>query len=342
MIEIKSGDMFEGSADALVNTVNCVGVMGRGVALQFKERFPDNFKAYKRACDRGEVMPGHMFVFDRGEEMYPRWIINFPTKRHWRVASRMEDVSAGLDDLARQITRLGIRKIVLPPLGCGLGGLVWTDVRSLIESKLSELKDVSISVYQPGNRPDRLVHNRAVQKMKIGSASLVLLIKRYLDGLLDPFVSLIEIQKLMYFLQEAGEPLKLNFIKYHYGPYATNLRFVLQRMDGQFVCGYRDGGDYPDKEISLMPGADIEARLFMDGHPDTREKMDRVFRLVEGFETPDGMELLASVHWACVHEHIQEEGKVVDYIHNWTSRKRRFTARQIGLARAALIKNQWL
>ena len=342
MIEIKSGDMFEGSADALVNTVNCVGVMGRGVALQFKARFPDNFKAYKRACDKGEVMPGHMFVFDRGERVSPRWIINFPTKRHWRVASRLEDVSAGLDDLARQITTLGIRKIVLPPLGCGLGGLVWTDVRTLIESKLSGFDDVTISVYQPGNQPDRLVHNRAVQKMKIGSASLVLLVKRYLDGLLDPFVSLIEIQKLMYFLQEAGEPLKLNFIKYHYGPYATNLRFVLQRMDGQYVCGYRDGGDYPDKEISLMPGAYVEACQVMDGYPDTRKKMDRVFRLVEGFETPDGMELLASVHWACVHAHIQEESEIVEYIHNWTIRKRRFTARQIGLARMALVKNEWL
>ena len=134
MIRFKTGNILAEDAEALVNTVNCVGVMGRGIALQFKNAFPDNFKAYVAACRSGAVRPGRMFVFETGTLTNPRYIINFPTKRHWRGNSRLEDIKAGLTDLTRQIRERGIRSIAIPPLGSGLGGLEWDVVRKDIEA----------------------------------------------------------------------------------------------------------------------------------------------------------------------------------------------------------------
>src|SRR6266850_4231018 len=132
MIELKRGDILEAKADALVNTVNCVGVMGRGIALQFRKAFPENFKVYEAACERKEVEPGTMLVFETGRLTGPRYIINFPTKRHWKGKSRMEDIDAGLPALVEEIKKRGIRSVAVPPLGCGLGGLNWNDVRPRI------------------------------------------------------------------------------------------------------------------------------------------------------------------------------------------------------------------
>ena len=148
MIEYKTGDIIAEDAEALVNTVNCVGVMGRGVALQFKKAFPDNFEAYAVACKQGMVQPGRLFVFETGR-MYPRYIINFPTKRHWRDKSRMEDIEAGLAALTREIRERNIGSIALPPLGSGLGGLDWAAVRPRIEASLGELDDLKVVVFEP-------------------------------------------------------------------------------------------------------------------------------------------------------------------------------------------------
>lgn len=257
MIEYKSGDILSEDAEALVNTVNCVGVMGRGIALQFKKAFPENFKAYASACKREEVQPGRMFVFETGQLTNPRYIINFPTKRHWRGKSRMEDIEAGLKALVDTVHRYNIRSIAIPPLGSGLGGLDWSDVRSHIETALQPLTDVRVIVYEPAGAPatEKMVHNRNVPSMTAGRAALVELMSRYLGGLLDPFVTLLEVHKLMYFMQEAGEPLRLTYRKAPYGPYAENLRHVLHAIEGHFVSGYADGGDEPDKQLTLIPGA---------------------------------------------------------------------------------------
>ena len=133
MIELKNGDIFGEDVEALVNSVNCVGVMGRGIALQFKNLFPKNFKAYAAACKRGEVKPGRMFVHELAPLANPRYVVNFPTKRHWRGKSRIEDIDAGLFDLVRVIKELNIRSIAIPPLATNLGGLSWADVRPRIE-----------------------------------------------------------------------------------------------------------------------------------------------------------------------------------------------------------------
>src|SRR5262245_51894196 len=149
MIEVTRGDMLEADAEALVNAVNCVGVMGKGLAAQFKRAYPKVFKAYQLACKRGEVQPGRMLVVETGQAT-PRWVINFPTKRHWRGKSRLEDIEAGLEALVADVRRLAIKSIAVPPLGCGLGGLSWAQVRPLIEHAFAAPLEVDVLLFEPG------------------------------------------------------------------------------------------------------------------------------------------------------------------------------------------------
>ncbi|VTS04870.1 type II toxin-antitoxin system antitoxin DNA ADP-ribosyl glycohydrolase DarG [Tuwongella immobilis] len=344
MIKFTSGDILKSDADALVNTVNCVGVMGRGIALQFKKAYPENFTAYEDACMRERVQPGRMFVFETGLLTPPRFIINFPTKRHWRGKSRIEDIEAGLVDLVTVIRDHGIRSIAIPPLGAGLGGLNWNDVRPLIEEAMSVLDGVEVLVYEPNGAPDNstMAHVRDVPKMTPGRAALVELIHRYLGGLLDPFVTLLEIHKLMYFMQEAGEPLRLKYVKAHYGPYAENLRHVLNAIEGHLISGYADGGDAPDKPVALVPGAEQDAKIFLDQHEASRGRFERVTRLVEGFESPFGLELLATVHWVMSREGATTHERVIRQINAWNDRKKQFTARQIAIAEERLKLQGWV
>jgi O-acetyl-ADP-ribose deacetylase (regulator of RNase III) len=344
MIEYKRGDILREDAEALVNTVNCVGVMGRGIALQFKNAFPENFKAYAAACKNEEVQPGRMFVFETGQLNNPRYIINFPTKRHWRGKSRMEDIEAGLKSLVDAIRRYNIRSIALPPLGSGLGGLDWSEVRPRIEASLQPLTDVRVLIYQPQGAPatEKMVHNREIPVMTAGRAALVELMNRYLAGLLDPFVTLLEVHKLMYFMQEAGEPLRLKYQKAPYGPYAENLRHVLHAVEGHLVSGYADGGDAPNKQLKLVPGAIEDATAFLQQHQDTRTHFDRVAELVEGFESPFGLELLSTVYWVMKNESVNSVDEVINRTYAWNNRKRRFTPRQITLAAKVMADKGWV
>ncbi|MBF0423347.1 MAG: macro domain-containing protein [Magnetococcales bacterium] len=344
MIEFTNGDILADDAEAIVNTVNCVGVMGRGIALQFKKAYPENFKAYEFACQRKEVVPGRMFIFDTHSLTTPRYIVNFPTKRHWRGNSRMEDVEAGLADLAREIQARGIRSIAIPPLGSGLGGLNWPEVRQRIVQILAGLDGVKVVVYEPTGAPDakQMVKAKEPPKMTPGRAALVGLMHRYLGGLMDPFVSLLEVHKLMYFMQEAGQPLRLRYVKHHYGPYADNLRHVLKEVEGYFLSGYADGGDNPEKQLELVPGAMDDASRILDQDADVRSRFDRVAELVEGFETPFGMELLATVHWVTARENAQTAEDVIAKIYAWNDRKAQFSDRQIRIALEVLGRKGWL
>lgn len=344
MIEFRRGDILKDDAEALVNTVNCVGVMGRGIALQFKNAFPENFKAYAKACKSGDVQPGRMFVFETGALTPPRFIINFPTKRHWRGKSRVADIEAGLKALVEVLREKRIRSVAVPPLGSGLGGLDWSDVRRHIQSALQSLPDVSVRVYEPEGAPssDTMKHTREVPRMTAGRAALVELTHRYLGGLLDPFVTLLEVHKLMYFMQEAGEPLRLKFAQAPYGPYAENLRHVLRAIEGHLVSGYADGGDAPDKQLNLVPGAVDDAAAFLADHEETRARFDKVAELVEGFESPAGLELLATVHWVMTHEAIRSPDDVLARTYAWNPRKRQFTPRQIGIALNVLSRQGWV
>lgn len=326
-----------------MNTVNCVGIMGRGIALQFKKAYPKNFKLYEAACARGEVQPGKMFVSETGK-FSPKYIINFPTKRHWRGKSRIEDIENGLDALAREIRERKIRSIAVPPLGSGLGGLDWADVRPRIEKALGEFPDTDVLVFEPNGAPERstIAVSKDVPNMTAGRASLVVLMHRYLAGLLDPFVTLLELHKLMFFMQEAGQPLRLRYTKAARGPYAENLRHVLNAVEGHLVVGYADGGDAPDKQVELVPGAIDDALSFLADDMETRQRFDRVASLVDGFESPFGLELLATVYWVVKQEDAFSVSEVVERVYAWNERKRRFTTRQIELALNALKEKGWL
>lgn len=342
MIEFKRGNILTTDVEALVNTVNCVGIMGRGIALQFRNAYPDNFKAYEAACRRHEVQPGQMFVYPTGQLTNPRYVINFPTKRHWRGKSRLEDVDSGLVALVREVRDRGIHSIAVPPLGCGLGGLAWREVRPLIERAFAALPDVQVVVFEPTGEPIATTRPKDVPKMTPGRAALVGLVQQYLAGLLDPFVSLLEVHKLMYFMQEGGENLKLRYVKALYGPYADNLRQVLTRIEGHFVSGYLDGGDAPDKQLELVPGAIAEATEFLKSHPETRKRFSRVAELVEGFETPFGLELLATVHWLATREGASNSDAAIEGVYAWNERKRRFNPEQIRLAWSVLHDKGWV
>ncbi len=344
MMEFKTGDIFKTDAEALVNSVNCVGVMGRGIALQFKNLYPANFKAYVAACKREEVQPGRMFVYETGQLTNPRYIINFPTKRHWRGKSRIEDIESGMKALVKEIKGRDIRSIAIPPLGSDLGGLQWRDVRPRIEAALRELDDVQVVVFEPGSAPVDGRPNRSsdVPEMTAGRAALVGLMHRYLGGLLDPFVSLLEVHKLMYFLQVAGQPLQLKYAKAQYGPYAENLRHVMRQVEGHLISGYADGGDAPGKPLELVPGAVEDAFKFLQNSPDTLERFNRVTNLVGGFESPFGLELLATVHWVATENPKSSLEEIIARTYQWNERKGQFSERQIGIAYRTLEEQGWL
>lgn len=336
MINTTRCDILQADAEALVNTVNCVGVMGRGIAAQFKKKFEGNFKAYKKACDAGKVRPGIVLVYDREHLLHPRYIINFPTKKHWRANSRIEDIESGLRALVAEVRNRKIQSIAIPPLGCGLGGLEWAKVRPIIESAFEKLPEVDVLLFEPAGAPaaENMVRRKRKPNMTVARAAMLGLMRRYLAAVMDPFVTLLEVHKLMYFLVAVGEPIpKLQFTKAPYGPYSETLRFVLHEIEGHFTLGFGDGEDAPTKPITLLDEGIAKSDAFLRAHPATQARFDRVADLIAGFETPYGMELLASVHWVAVEGGAQTVDEVVVMVHDWTSRKRDlFPRRHIELA----------
>ena len=184
--------------------------------------------------------------------------------------------------------------------------------------------------------------NRSVPKMTPGCAAVVGLMNCYLRGLLDPFVTLLEVHKLMYFMQVAGEPLRLNFVKATYGPYAENLRHVLNAIEGHLVSGYADGGDAPNKELELVPGALDDAQAFLENTPETQARFERVSELIEGFESSFGLELLSTVHWVASEEKILDFDDIVNHTYAWSERKKQFSRRQIKIAFDILSEKGWI
>lgn len=348
MIKIAAGNLLDADVEAVVNTVNTVGVMGKGIALQFKRAFPENFRAYERACRNGEVRLGRMFVHETNSLHGPRFVINFPTKSHWKGSSKLVDIKNGLHSLVETIRIFGIKSIAVPPLGCGLGGLDWNDVRPLIEAALKPLSDLEVHLYAPVGAPAATAMPTATERpqMTIGRAALIGLIDRYKVPGYDYLLSLLEVQKLAYFLQNSGQPLKLAFQKGIYGPYADNLRHVLIKIEGHFIVGYGDGKNSPETPLSLLPGAAREAENFLIDHPQTQRHFDRVAEVIEGFETPYGMELLASVHWVAMQESTSARTSAdvaAEGVLNWNERKRKlFKPEHIRLAWSRLKETGWL
>ncbi len=339
MINIARGNLLTADVDALVNTVNTEGVMGKGIALQFKRAYPRVYEDYRAACEAGRVEIGKMHVVDLGAMGGgPNWVINFPTKGHWKSKSRLQDIRSGLIALAATVQELGIKSIAVPPLGCGHGGLLWADVEPMIREVLDPIAGLRVELYAPTGTPEAAAMPNRTKKPKLtpGAAAIVALMSKYKSAMLDPIVSLLEVHKLMYFLQEAGEPLKLQYAKGKFGPYSPNLRHVLNRIEGHYLSGYGDGQDNPTKPIDFIGDAEDQALDFLAEHFGIQGNMERVAALIDGYEDPYGLELLGSVHWVMMHERaaIESADAAVRFVHEWNDRK-------AGLMKPEHIKRAW-
>lgn len=303
MIRFTQGNLLEARSEALVNTVNTVGVMGKGIALMFKERFDENFRRYVAACKAKEVQTGKMFVTPVHELDGPRWIINFPTKQNWRAPSRMEWVVEGLKDLRRFLIEQQVKSVAIPPLGSGNGGLAWAEVREQIERALGDL-DSDILVFEPTKEYQNVAKRAGVEKLTPARALIAELVRRY--WVLGMECSLLEIQKLAWFLQRCidrrmpGEnPLKLQFEANKFGPYAHNLTKLLDGLDGSYLRSEKRIADADPFDVIWF--AD-ERKELVQGYLRSEGKayiaaLEETASLIDGFESPYGMELLATVDW---------------------------------------------
>ena len=340
MIRIGSGDILDADVQALVNTVNTVGVMGKGLALQFRRTFPENHRRYVKASKAGEIQIGCMFVTDEETFLGRRTIINFPTKEHWRAPSRLEWIEAGLADLRRVLLDCQIESVAVPPLGSGLGGLDWRQVRRRIEDALSDLP-VDVLLFEPHGAPNAAAMKRADRRPRMtpSRAAIVAAMARYLE--LGDEASPLVAQKLAYFLQAAGEPMQLRFAAHTYGPYADQVRHILSDLEGHYVSGIGDGtGREP---LTLLRGATEEARGALSTAPTTQERLDAVMRLIDGFESPYSLELLATTHWVAAVDGAKDPEAARAMIIEWSARKERiFQPSHVDTAWTRLATEGWL
>ena len=325
MVVFTRGNLLEADVEAVVNTVNTVGIMGKGIALMFKEKFPRNFEAYARACDAGEVRIGRMFVTENKELFGPKWIINFPTKTHWRVKTKIEWVEEGLEDLARVIREKGIRSIAVPPLGCGNGGLDWDDVRPLIASKLGELDDVDAIVYEPTAKYQNVAKRTGAEKLTPARALVAEMVRRYC--LLGIDCSILEVQKLAWFIErgvkrlQVADPLKFRFQANRYGPYSHNLTKLLDSLDGSYLrCDKRLADADPLDSIWFNEAKydRVQAYLRSGEGKQFAGVLEWASSIIDGFESPLGMELLATIDWMMQNDDIEPsvEGVMMS-LKNW-------------------------
>lgn len=304
MMRFVQGNLLNARAEALVNTVNTVGVMGKGIALMFKETFPRNFRAYEDACKHKEVKIGQMFVTETGLIEYPRWIINFPTKKHWRQPSQIEWIIQGLGDLRRIIEEYNIRSIALPPLGSGNGGLDWQAVRWEIQRVLADLDNVDIVVFEPTEKYQNVAKRTGVEKLTPARVLIAEMVRRY--WVLGIECTYLEVQKLGWFLERTihtlgiQDPLNLQFQADKYGPFSDRLRHLLDALDGTYLhCDKRLSDASPFDTIWFDESKRRFVDLFLqqEGSEPLRQVLDLTTKRIDGFESPLGMELLATVDW---------------------------------------------
>lgn len=344
MITFTQGNLLEARAQALVNTVNTVGVMGKGIALMFKDRFGDNFRQYAAACKAGQVQTGKMFITEPAELDGPRWLVNFPTKQHWRSPSRLEWVAEGLQDLRRFLLDKQVKSIAIPPLGAGNGGLDWAAVREQIEQALGDL-DVEITVFEPTREYQNVAKRTGVEKLTPARALIAELVRRY--WVLGMECSLLEIQKLAWFLERAIErlspndnPLNFKFDAHKYGPFAPRLNHLLDSLDGSYLRSDKRIADadpfdviwFDDERKTL-----VQAFLQAEAKPYAKA-LEETTELIDGFESPFGMELLASVDWLLSREGVAPTVQAVrEGLQHWPAgaaerKSRLFDERAIGIA----------
>lgn len=303
MITYTQGNLLEAPVEAVVNTVNTVGVMGKGIALMFKDRFPEAFLEYKAACKNEEVKVGQMFLSYNPELTGPNYIIHFPTKQHWRNPTKQEWVKSGLVALKELIIQQQIKSIAIPPLGCGNGGLKWEQVKPMIVAELGDLDDVEIVIYEPTTKYQNVAKKKGVQKLTPARAMVAEMIRSY--GILGIACSLIEVQKLAWFLErfiesnQLDNPLNLEFTTNRYGPYSNPLHHLLDHLDGSYLeCDKRLSDAKPLDEVSFKTSKRQAVDLYLATEAkDYGGVINEVKEFIEGFESPLGMEALSTVDW---------------------------------------------
>lgn len=325
MITLTQGNLLEADVEAVVNTVNTVGIMGKGIALMFKEQFPDNFEAYARACAAGDVRIGRMFVTKSEELFGPKWIINFPTKTHWRVNTKLEWIEEGLEDLVRVIREKRIRSIAVPPLGCGNGGLDWDVVKPLIVSALEQVEGLHAVVYEPTAKYQNVAKRKGVEKLTPARALVAEMVRRYC--LLDIDCSILEVQKLAWFIERGvhrlpvDDPFGYEFKANKYGPYSDRLRHLLDDLDGSYLrCDKRlaDAGPQDLIWFNEAKRDRVEAYLNSGEGKAYAGVLEWTSFAIDGFESPLGMELLATVDWLMQHDGIEPTvSGVMEGLTNW-------------------------
>jgi O-acetyl-ADP-ribose deacetylase (regulator of RNase III) len=281
-----TGNLLDANTEALVNTVNTIGVMGKGIALQFKDRFPSNFKAYAAACKRGEVKTGKMFVVKEVTLQGQTVIVNFPTKTEWFRKSQYSFIEEGLLDLVRVIQEYKIRSISLPPLGCGNGGLRWEKVKPLMEKYLQPLTDVDIYVFEPNNEIKAILQAETVKKeVKLTPARAMLLYSLFKYERYGEVASLFAANKLAYFLQQSGEPLNLKFIPYKYGPYSHQVEKVLLHLNGKYLKGLEQNEAKPFEPLQLNYDLYPEVETYVQKQLNVKQcrRLDNLFVVISGF-----------------------------------------------------------
>jgi O-acetyl-ADP-ribose deacetylase (regulator of RNase III) len=318
-----SANLLESKAEALVNTVNTMGIMGKGIALQFKNQFPHNYKLYAAACKAKEIEVGKLFVTEENSLLGgKKIIINFPTKTEWRKPSEYSYIEMGLQDLVKVIAERKIKSIAIPPLGAGNGGLDWEKVKILMEKYLGNV-DCDIYVYEPN-----AVIKEALKKERVKlTAARAMLLSVLFDLVKNgEFVSEFATEKIAYFLQRFGakDAFKLEFQPNFYGPYSGKVKRVLHYLNGSYIFGYGSMDKKPFDEIGLMMDAEEDVDNYLNAkeneHYKTVVLKTKAFLL--GFYSDFGLELLSTVDFIIADKKTTSIPEITKHLEGWSDRKK--------------------
>lgn len=325
MIKYTKGNLLEASTEALVNTVNTVGVMGKGIALQFKKEYPANFRVYAKACKDKSFKTGELLVVKDRNINGEKLIINFPTKAHWRGKSKYEYIVSGLKDLQKVITEKQIKSIAIPPLGCGNGGLDWLKVKTLLEQFLGELKEVEILIYEPNDEIKTwLKENQSSKIVQLTTARAMLLYAMFYYETLGEESNLFVANKLAYFFQRIGvsDFKRLNFKPHYYGPYSEQISHILHDLNGAYLKGMEQMNVRPFESIELQYGQLETVSDFVHKLESKKiEQLKSLIKLISGFQSALSLETLATVDYILKDKPSATLTEVTQAIQQWSSRK---------------------
>lgn len=323
MINFVEGNLLESQTEALVNTVNTVGIMGKGIALQFKNAFPYNYKVYKAACEAKTFHIGDLIITEEESLLYGRKIIiDLPTKTDWRKPSEYSYIETGLKALAHAINEKQIKSISIPALGSGNGGLNWDKVKMLMENHLAELS-CAISIYQPNAVIIEAMKKERVKLTPARAMLLAILFEFVKNG---EFVSEFAAEKVAYFLQRFGanEIFNLDFKKNFYGPYSGKVKRVLYYLNGSYITGYSGMDKKAFEELSIMMDAEKDVMDYLKKSNDLNylEIVEKTKQFLSGFYSPFALELLSTIDFLSQKHQTKDLDFILLELNSWSNRKR--------------------